>query len=185
MGDHDAGCYPSNLNRSNCDYVKVFGDRCYSFDCKGWHIVILSIYPDEEELNWLKQDLSENTEKPVIFATHRLVVADKFTCWLGKKYSGCSMLMPRAKEVVGILKNQQNVKMVLSGHCHSNFRWDRHGITFISTAALLEVPHSFKLFQVYPDRIKISLFTARRAKDVFKKNWVSRRAGIVKVKTRK
>ena len=199
MGDHDLGGYSySNFNRSDCDYVKVFGQRSYSFDYQNWHIIILSIYPDDEELNWLKNDLSENAEKPVIFATHRLVITDRFTLWLAKKYLGVELLMPRAEEVITILKNCQNVnpvrnsskdslsgisngvKVVLSGHCHSNFRWDRYGISFISTAALLEVPHQFRFFQVYRDRIVITLFTAKTSKDVFNKRWISQYAGVIK-----
>jgi len=186
MGDHDAGGYSySELDRFNCNYVKVFGKRCRSFNWKDWHIIILGVYTDREELDWLKEELAENLERPVILATHRLIVADRFTRWLGKKYSGCSMVMPKAEEVLDTLKSYKNVKMVLSGHCHSNFRWNKHGIAFISTAALLEVPCQFKLFRVYPDRIEISLFSARRAKDVFEKNWVSRSAGVIKLKTRK
>jgi len=186
MGDHDVGgCSYLEFDRFNCNYVKVFGKRCRSFNWKDWHIIILGVYPDREELDWLKEELTRNSERPVILATHRLIVADRFTCWLGKKYSGCSMVMPKAKEVLDTLKSYKNVKMVLSGHCHSNFRWNKHGIAFISTSALLEVPHQFKLFRVYRNRIEISLFSARRAKDVFDKNWVSRSAGIVKLKTRK
>ncbi len=182
MGDHDLGGYSySNFNRSDCNYIKVLGQRCYSFNYQDWHIIILSIYPDDEELNWLKKDLSENAEKPIIFATHRLVIADRFSLWLAKKYLGVELLMPRAEEVVTILKDCQNVKMVLSGHCHSNFRWKRYGITFISTAALSEVPHQFRLFRVYRDRITITLFTANTANDVFNKRWISQYCGMVKL----
>ena len=182
MGDHDLGCSYSDFNRdrSNCNYAKAFGKRCSSFDHKGWHVIVLGIYPNQEELDWLRNNLARSKECPTILATHRLVVADKFTCWLGKKYSGCSMIMPKAKEVEDILKNYSNVKMVLSGHIHSNFRWNRDGVSFISTAALAEVPHQFRLFRVYPDKIKITLFSANTAKDVDSSHWRRRYCRPVK-----
>ena len=183
MGDHDLGGYSySNFNRHACNYTRVFGQRYYSFDHQNWHFIILGIYPDNEELNWLKKDLSENAEKSIIFATHRLVVADEFTLWLAKKHLGVELLMPKAKEVVNIMRDHWNIKMVLSGHCHSNFRWKEYGINFISTAALLEVPHQFRFFQVYQDKIAVTLFTANTAKDVFNKRWISQHCRVVKLK---
>jgi len=183
MGDHDLGGYSySNFNRFDCNYIKVFGQRNYSFNYQDWHIIILGIYPDDEELNWLRKDLSENAEKPIILATHRLVIADEFTLWLAKKHLGVELLMPRAEEVLKILKEYSNIKLVLSGHCHSNFRWKRSGIDFISTAALSEVPHQFKLFQVYPDKITMTLFTADTAEDIFNKRWISQYSAVIKLR---
>jgi len=166
MGDNDGKAH------SHSDYVKVFGQRCYSFDYQNWHIVILSVYPDDVELNWLRKDLSENAGKPSILATHHLIVGN-FALWLIEKYLGIKMFMPRTREVLKILRNYPNVKLVLSGHCHTNFYWNKYGINFISTAALVEIPHRFKLFRVYRDKIVMTLFTADTTKDVFNKEWFS------------
>lgn len=164
MGDNDG--------KTHSNYVKVFGQRCYSFDFQDWHIVILSVCPDDTELNWLRRDLSENARKPTLLATHHLIVGN-FALLLIEKYLRIRMFMPRAGEVLKILKDYRNVKLVLSGHCHINFHWEKYGINFISTAALVEVPHRFKLFRVYRDKIMMTLFTANTAKDVFNKQWFS------------
>ena len=164
MGDNDG--------KTHSNYVKVFGQRCSSFDCQNWHIVILSVYPDNVELNWLRRDLSENIGKPTILATHHLIVGN-FALLLIEKCLKIKLFMPRAGEVLKILRNYPSVKLVLSGHCHTNFHWEKYGINFISTAALVEVPHRFKLFRVYRDKIMTTLFTADTAKDVFNKQWFS------------
>ena len=167
MGDNDGKAH------SHSDYVKVFGQRCYSFNFQNWHIIILSAHPDNAELDWLKKDLSGNVEKPIIFATHHLIVGN-FVLWLIEKCLRIEMFMPRAREVLKILKDNSNVRLVLSGHCHTNFHWKKYGIDFISTAALVETPHRFKLFQVYRDKMIMTLFTANTAKDVFNQQWFSR-----------
>jgi len=171
MGDNDGEAHShSNFNRSN--YLKVFGQRRYSFDCQGWHIVILSVYPDDAELNWLRRDLSENAARPIIFATHHLIVGN-FALWFVEKCLRIKLFMPRAGEVLKILKNCPNVKLVLSGHCHSNFRREKDGVNFVSTAALVEVPHRFTLFRIYQNKITMTLFTAHTAKDVFNRRLFS------------
>jgi len=184
MGDHDLGTsFPAfDKNRSGCNYVRVFGQRCYSFDHANWHMVIVGIYPNQEELEWLKNDLAKNKDKPTIVCTHRLIIADQFTLDLAKKHLGVSLLMPKAEEVGSILKSHPNVVLVLSGHCHSNFRWDKYGMAFISTSALLEVPHQFKVFEVYRDKIEVSLFTANRAKDVEERQWRQQQMEPIKLK---
>ena len=175
MGDHDLGCSCSDFDRcrSDCNYTKTFGGRCLSFDHSKWHFVILGIYPNQEELDWLRNDLAKNSH-PIIFATHRLIVADRLTLGLAKRYLNVELLMPRAKGVRAVLKNCGNVRLCLSGHCHSNFRWDRDKTTFISTAALVETPHQFALLKVYPDKIDITLFSANTAEDVSGRRWSRR-----------
>lgn len=164
MGDNDG--------KAHSNYVKVFGQRCYSFDRQNWHIVILSVYPNDTELNWVRRDLFENTGKPTILATHHLIVGN-FALWLIEKCLRIKLFMPHNREILKILRNYPNVKLVLSGHCHTNFHWEKYGTDFISTAALVEVPHRFKLFRVYRDKIMMTLFTANTAKDVFNKQWFS------------
>lgn len=181
MGDHDMGGYRySNLDRSDCNYVKIFGERCRSFDIKDWHIIILSVYPDDGEIKWLKEELLKNWDKPVILATHRLVIADNITLWLAKKYLGVELLMPKSGEIEDILRNAHNVKLVLSGHCHSNFRWKKYGIVFLSISALAEVPHQFKIFRVYPNRITETLYSARNAHAVSEKRWIADETEVIK-----
>jgi len=164
MGDHDG------IKSQN--YLTTFQKRSYSFDCKNWHFVILSIFPDEQELKWFENDVSENCSKPIIFATHRLVVSDKFTVFLARVfYQNSHLFMPEAERVKNILKNFSNIKIVLSGHCHSNFHWEKDNIHFISTSALVEPPHQFRLFEIYNDKIIMKTFIAETRKKVFEKQW--------------
>ena len=179
MGDND-GEKNSHANFNPSNYLKVFGQRYASFDFENWHIVILSVYPDNVELNWLRRDLSENSEKPTILATHHLIVGN-FAIWLTEKCLGIKLFMPHTREVLKILRNYPNLKLVLSGHCHTNFHWKKYNINFISTAALVEVPHRFKLFRVYRDKITMDLFTARTARDVLNQQWFSRAQRILNI----
>ena len=164
MGDHD-GTKTNNFER-------VFGERCRSFDYKNWHFTIISIFPTDEEIKWLKKDLKENQEKPIIIATHRLIIYDKFTEFFAKKFANnVDLLMPKAEEVLTIIKKYPNVKLVLSGHVHTNLHYKKYCIHFISTSALCEPPYQFRTFEIYKDKIIVKTFIAENMKKVLNKKW--------------
>lgn len=183
MGDHDLGISRAKFekNRALASYVNVFKNRCYSFDYKDWHFACLGIYPSGNELAWLKEDLAKNKKRKTILCTHRLVVADEFTVNLAKGYYGTELMMPRASEVEAVLKEAPHVAAVLSGHCHCNFHWKKHGIDFISTATLSGLPVQMRVFKVHKDRIDIELHTARSAADVKAGRWSFQPAATIKL----
>ena len=173
MGDHDSGIRgaTSEKDKKRPNYVKVFGERCYSFNHNGWHFVCLGIFPSVHEMVWLKTDLEKNKDHATILCTHRLVVADEFTVALAKGHYGTELMMPRAAQVEALLRDSPQVIVVLSGHCHSNFHWQKHGTHFISTSASSGTPVQFRLFKVHKDRIEIGFCTAHAAAAAKEGNW--------------
>jgi predicted phosphodiesterase len=169
QGDHDVAKTEGVYN-----YLKIFERRCASFDCRDWHFVMMGIYPSEKELKWLEEDLNRNSRKKVVFFTHRLVIATRFVLFAFKK-AGVACLMPEAEKVRNILKKHGSVVMVLSGHVHMNLSMREEGMdtAFISTDALGERPHQFKVFKVYDNRMEITLFTGHTAESIEKGKWTS------------
>jgi len=173
-GDHDG--------IKNKNFEKIFKKRCYSTSYNGWHFIFVSIYPDEEEIEWIKKDISKHSQKPTVFLTHRLIICDNLTSSLVKKFYGnIPLLMEKADFFRSFLKESKNVKLVISGHIHTNLHYKENGINFISTTALLEIPHQFRVFEFYKNMIKIKLLTAYHLKDVKEKNWKLQNVEIIKI----
>ena len=172
QGDHETKKTGSVYN-----YVKVFKDRYRSFDVKGWHFIMMGIFPTKDELTWLESDLSKNKDKRVVFFTHRLVVADPVVVQ-AFVVRGVPCLMPEAEKVKKLLAAHGDVAMVLSGHVHMNLEMKTRpagmkDTAFLSTDALGETPHQFKVFRVYEDRVKVSLYTGLSAKNIKDGKWTS------------
>ena len=155
-------------------YEKVFKKRYRSFNKKGWHFIMMGIYPTDKELKWLEKDLTKYKKKKVVFFTHRLVVADPITIFAFKQVK-IPCLMPKAEKVEKLLKKHGNVIMVLSGHVHTNLfitKKDTNTV-FMATDAIGERPHEFKVFKVYEERIEITLFTGYTAKKIKNSEWTT------------
>jgi len=169
QGDHDMAKTKGTYN-----YVQVFKKRYTSFDRADWHFVMMGIQPTDKELNWLEKDLKKNRNRKVVFFTHRLVMASLIVS-RALKMARVNCLMPKAGSVMEILKKHGNTVMVLSGEIHMNLNMREKGMdtAFISTDALGERPHQFKVFRVYEDRIEITLFTGQTAKNIRKGKWAA------------
>jgi hypothetical protein len=140
----------------------------------------MEIFPTDEDIEWLKEDLAGNRDKRVVFFTHRLVTATKMVIFAFKK-AGVKCLMPKAEKVRNILKKHGNVAMVLSGHVHMDLYMTRDDVdtVFISTEALCEPLHQFKLFKVYPGRVEVFQFAGRDAGRIEKGKWTSRHLRMI------
>ncbi len=172
QGDHEA-----KKTKGVYNYVKVFKKRSGSFNVKGWHFIMMGIYPDDKELKWLERDLSRNRNKHVVFFTHRPVVADPILL-TGFKMGGIPCLMPEAEKVKKLLVKHGNVALVLTGHVHMNFNIKTvlrgiHHTAFVSTDALGETPHQFKVIKVYEDHVEMVLHTGLSAKNIEHDKWTS------------
>ncbi len=178
MGDHDLGKSVAAFEEDRNDnfYVKVFGKRCYSFDAKGWHFSVVGIYPDDEELAWLTKDLDANATKPTVFCTHRLVVCPEIIRRAAKRH--VELLMVRAEEVKKILAARPSVVLVLSGHCHLHMQLNEPGMetAFLSTEALGEIPHEFRLIRFFADRAEMEFHRGETAEKIGEGVWTKRSA---------
>jgi len=119
------------------EYWKSEG-RYYSFDSKGYHIVVLdgndtdpspnrpsgyARFIGEEQLNWLAKDL-ELTELPTIVFSHQGLDND-----LGgiANSTQSRLVLERANEKAG----KQKVQYVFSGHHHQDYHNNINGIHYI------------------------------------------------------
>jgi len=164
MGDHDV------VGKNN--FKDVFGEKYYSFDFNNWHFIIIGIFPSDEEISYLKNDLKENSQKPTIIATHRLLICDRFTKFLVKNFThNTPLLMPKANEILSIIKEFPQVKIVLSGHIHSNLHYKENNIHFISTSSLIEPPYQFRNFVVYKDKIFVQTYISKNINSLLNGEW--------------
>ena len=160
IGDHDLNKGPDRKR----NYKEVFGEINYSLDYKGWHLIMLGVYPDDNALTWLKNELDENIDKPAILCMHRMLVASWLMKKLSRRYYCPEIISPVADQIIDILNNHGRVKAVLSGHSHTNYQVKKNKISYISTPSLMEPPYQFKVIKVYQDRISTSLKTAHPLK---------------------
>lgn len=121
-------------SRSELEEIMKVPNATFSFDLKGYHFVILTsniredlggddggIYKaqcvSEEEIKWLKEDLSKN-KLPCIIFTHFGLAEDRQigNYWFEKNPQ--SGLMNNRKVIKEIIKSNNNVIAVFNGHQH-------------------------------------------------------------------
>ncbi len=160
MGDREFNIGPDRRR----DFKEIFGGVNSSFDHKGWHLIMLGVYPDDRDLDWLKEVLDRNEDKPTMLFTHQMLTASWLMRKLARRFLGVRLVCPRAEEIVEILNNHGNVIATFSGHSHTNYSRKKGGILYISTAALIGPPYQFRVINVYKDRISTSVRTAHPLK---------------------
>lgn len=122
----------------------------YSFDQGRWHFVVVDNihrttpgrhigYVDEEQLAWLREDLSRNRERPTMVAMHvpPLTAAGFLTDRPDRVLDenqweiGFDRLSRNPRELLDTL-SVANVRAILSGHIHLLERLDPMGHTFLN-----------------------------------------------------
>lgn len=137
-GNHDAS-FNSVLSQEYTSFwgakspaVSISGklDKYYSFDYENWHFVVLytpKSSVDQEQLNWLMQDLNNNKNKNTFVFGH---IQLKQLC----SESYCSGdLSPK---IVDILKSNSQVKAYFHGHQQVYYKGVYNNINVISTGRL-------------------------------------------------
>nr|WP_299385134.1 metallophosphoesterase [Allomuricauda sp.] len=135
IGNHDTD---GGFSRQQVvDYWKSMGTY-YSFDCKGYHFVVLdgndkdpsperpsgyARYIGKEQLQWLKEDLDQ-THLPTIVFCHQGLDND-----LGGIHNGTEsrLVLEQANQKAGFNK----VQFVFSGHHHQNYYNQINGIHYL------------------------------------------------------
>lgn len=131
IGNHDLR---SMSSRKEVEKIMEYEHSTFSFDINGMHVVILGTYVNnelgttsggilktqfisKEDLNWLSENLAKNN-LPTIICLHFGVAEDdmKGNWW----FESCPehALLGNRKELKEIIKNNQNVLAVFSGHQH-------------------------------------------------------------------
>jgi Icc protein len=142
IGNHDvfgvllkSGVAPTDPAYGKKMYQDRMGRTYYSFDYKGYHLVVLdSIHPtedrlweariDEDQLRWLRDDLKALPHgAPVIAVVHCPLVTAfatyAYTQIVGADRKYNTMTVANAPDVLQIFENA-NVLAVLQGHTHVN-----------------------------------------------------------------
>jgi 3',5'-cyclic-AMP phosphodiesterase len=154
MGNHDvfglytqSGVQPGDAMYGKRMYEDYIGARYHSFDHKGWHFIVLDSigmtddrryigHVDEEQLDWLKQDLAATgTTTPIVIITHIALVTAFPSRMMEPGASTAGVVITNSREVLAALV-PYNVKAVLQGHLHIIENVQYKGTQFITSGAV-------------------------------------------------
>ncbi|MCK5843804.1 MAG: metallophosphoesterase [Victivallales bacterium] len=108
-----------------------------------WNIAVQDARFSEDQLEKLETELSRNSEKIQVLATHNPVFG------LPVEQTGFDKPHHAPNEaftntVLSILERHQTIKLVLGAHNHMNMRVERGGANFATASSLTETPFEFK-----------------------------------------
>ncbi len=154
MGNHEvfglyekSGISPEHKLYGKKMYEDRLAQRYYSFDHKGWHFVIIDGigftedrhyygHVDAEQIEWLKKDLDEADNRPIIVSTHIPLLSVGSQIMQGPTVGMSEgSVITNANEVRKILE-QHNTKLVLQGHLHFLEDVQYNGIHYITGGAV-------------------------------------------------
>jgi len=141
--------YGKGLFQNRLQLPRLF----YSFDCKGWHFVVLddiALQPDhgyigelfEDELAFLKADLDAHRSTPTLVCSH-IPIASNLPLGLLLAHGINDNHKPAPKNLIctngsALLDNipGHNIRAVLAGHLHFHEQMDRNGVRLINSGAV-------------------------------------------------
>jgi DNA repair exonuclease SbcCD nuclease subunit len=160
FGNHDlAGTNNPYVSTADPDYGKgLFQNRLqlprlfYSFDCKGWHFVVLddiALRPHgyfgelfDDELAFLKADLDVHRTTPTIVTTH-IPIASNLPLGLLLAHALIEDHRPLPNHLIcangsALLEDipGHNIRAVLAGHLHFHEQIERNGVRLINSGAV-------------------------------------------------
>lgn len=154
IGNHDLR---SMSSRREVEQIMGYEHSTFSIDMLGYHFVFLGLdvneglgvesggifktqFISEEDLEWLKVDLRNNTLPSLIFTHFGIAEDDMKGNWWFEKYPDHAVLENR-KEVKEILKKDKNLLAVFSGHQHWTKRKVEDEINYYVVGSLTENIH--------------------------------------------
>ncbi len=106
-----------------------------------------------EQFVWLESVLNAFPEQPTCVATHYPVVSlPEYFYQSDYNFAGA---LENGEMLADVLSKYPQVKVIFSGHVHTNAISKGNGILHISTSALPEYPVEFREVLVYKNRIEI------------------------------
>jgi outer membrane protein assembly factor BamB len=129
-GNHDTRWSEEGKER----FRRIVGPAYRSFDHNGWHIVLMDTsivgeqfgYLDPVQLAWLADDLARLPGgTPVVLAMHH-----------PPSFPGAVFM--RGDAALFAVIRPYNVRLILTGHGHSNRTWERDGVQLLMTKACLD-----------------------------------------------
>ena len=151
IGNHDLR---SMTSRKEVEQIMGYNHSTFSFNMKGIHFVILGTFVNNkigneyggifktqfisrEDIEWLKTDLKKNN-LPSIICLHFGVAEDdmKGNWWFESNPEHA--LLSNRKELKEILKNDENLLAVFSGHQHWTKKIIEDGISYYIVGSITE-----------------------------------------------
>jgi len=96
-------------------------------------------YYKKDTLIWLDKKLTKYKNRTVVILQHFPIV---------EPYYNRSHTTYNIKDYEAVLKKHDNVIAIFSGHYHANAENKKDGIYHVSTPALVEAPHNYKVVEI-------------------------------------
>lgn len=108
-----------------------------------------------EQLDWLKKDLSNNAGKfTIVFSHHPLLAPPPFDA--GPPWD--DYVTTNGASVREILAGSKDVRLAINGHLHVNKVEQEAAIWYVSSASLDVYPCSYKIFRITPQVIQMESY---------------------------
>lgn len=150
-GNHDL----RSMNfREEAEDIMGYGHSTFSLNIKGYHLVFLGLdirnnlgitnggifktqFISNDDLKWLKKDLKDNDMPCIIFNHFGIAEDDMIGNWW---FESCpeNALLANRKELKKIIKKNDNVIGVFSGHQHWTKRIKEDGIDYYIVGSITE-----------------------------------------------
>ena len=130
----------------------------------------------DEQLKWMKKEIAIYRNDFVIILTHHLFLPT----WRPKTIPKWekNYLIGNSVEVMPVLENAPNVKLILSGHHHATNVQIRNGLPYIATPATVQYPHAFRIISVDSSNASLEFRQIRDSSIIS-----SGRANLIKAKS--
>ncbi len=96
-------------------------------------------YYKKDSLTWFDKKLTKYQDEKVVVFQHFPIVAP---------YYNRTHTTYNVKDYETVLKKHTNVIAIFSGHYHANGETNKDGIYHVSTPALIEQPHNYKIVEI-------------------------------------
>ncbi len=151
--------------------------RYYSFTKNNWHFIVLDstqlnpaggyiAYLDEQQLDWVKQELDNNKDKFICFASHIPILSICAGLFFNKTEANGDLKIQRNlmhTDFIALKKlflQYPNIRVCLSGHIHLQDELDYLGIKYYCNGAVSgnwwkgafhEFAPAYAVFELYKD----------------------------------
>jgi len=173
----------NELQKLNVPYVVVPGDHDIDKDgtknkeqswfkpgpfpvvYQKYKIIGLPPFPSDKDIDWLKSELDRSKEYEVIVCHHRMLKIP-FIMKVFSKLS-CPVRAPGAKKILRLLSQYDNIRLVLTGHSHTNYVSTHYvsgkkKIKYITTTSLAEYPFEIRLIWISDKDITTKVYSISR-----------------------
>lgn len=110
-------------------------------------------YYKKDTLKWLDKQLTKHCSRKVVILQHFPIVAP---------YYNRTHTTYNAKDYEAVLKKHSNVIAIFSGHYHANGEKMQDGIYHVSSPALIEAPHNYKIIEIEKSKKDYKIYTQLR-----------------------